>query len=69
MLGLWLLLFPTMGLSGTEVHLVGGRAIPSQGLGSTSAELGKAVRERVWYLLCNSVDASWLCVIRGDLRS
>lgn len=44
-------------------------AIPSQGLGSTSAELGKAVRERVWYLLCSSVDASWLCVIRGDLRS
>ena len=39
---------------------------PPQCLGSTSAGVGKPVKERV--VVSGSMCASWFCMIRGDLR-
>lgn len=42
MLGLWLLLFPTMGLSGTGVHLVGGCSYTQPGPGLHVSRAGES---------------------------
>ena len=57
---------PTMELSEMGGSVTAVATTPPQCLGSTSAGLGKPVKERV--VVSGSMCASWFCMIRGDLR-